>query len=75
MNTLSATIKKRRKELGYTLAQIAEAVGVSEATVQRWESGNIKTVRHENLDRLAEVLRVPPPHLWAGISTAQTLPS
>lgn len=63
MNTLSATIKKRRKELGYTLAQIAEAVGVSEATVQRWESGNIKTVRHENLDRLAEVLRVPPPAL------------
>ena len=46
MDSLSTRLKQRRKELGYTLLQIAEYVGVSEATVQRWESGNIKSLRH-----------------------------
>ena len=53
MNTLSSVLKKRRKELGLTLAQIASMVGVAEATVQRWESGNIKNVRHEKVAKLA----------------------
>lgn len=68
MSNLSEVLKQRRKELGYTLLQIAEAVGVSEATVQRWESGNIKTLRHENLVRLADILRVSPAYLmgWGG---------
>lgn len=60
MSSLSSILKQRRKELGLTLLQIAEAVGVTEATVQRWESGNIKTARHEKLTALAEVLKVNP---------------
>lgn len=60
MEKLSIVLKKRRKELGLTLAQIAEMMGVSEATVQRWESGNIKSVRYEKMDKLAEILRVNP---------------
>ena len=60
MNKLSTVLKKRRKELGLTLAQIAEAMGVAEATVQRWESGNIKSVRYDKMDKLAEILRVNP---------------
>lgn len=46
-----------------TLLQIADAVGVTEATVQRWESGNIKTVRHEKIAKLAEILNVSPASL------------
>ena len=63
MGNLSTVIKQRRNELGLTLLQIAEAVGVSEATVQRWESGNIKTLRHDNLIKLSEVLNLSPPAL------------
>ena len=33
MNNLSNVLKRRRKELGLTLLQVAEAMGVSEATV------------------------------------------
>lgn len=39
MGSLSDVLKKRRKELGLTLAQIADKMGVAEATVQRWERG------------------------------------
>ena len=33
---LEERMRNRRKELDLTLADIAKAVGVSEATVQRW---------------------------------------
>lgn len=60
MTHLSTILKQRRKELGLTLAQIADAMNVTEATVQRWESGNIKTIRYEKIGKLAEVLKVSP---------------
>ena len=75
MGSLASILKKRRKELGLTLLQIAEAVGVTEATVQRWESGNIKSVRYEKIGALAEVLRVTPAALMGWDDTAFVLPS
>lgn len=60
MGSLSSVLKQRRKELGLTLAQVADMVGVAEATVQRWESGNIKTVRYDKIGKLSEALRVRP---------------
>lgn len=60
MGSLSETLSRRRKEMGLTLLQIAEAMGVSEATVQRWESGNIKTLRYAKIGRLADILQVTP---------------
>ena len=73
MSALSEVLKRRRKELGLTLGQIAEQMGVAEATVQRWESGNIKTARYEKLVRLAEILRVSPSSLM-GWSDDSSLP-
>lgn len=60
MSAISNILKSRRKELGLTLSQIADQMGVSEATVQRWESGNIKNLRHERIGPLAELLHVHP---------------
>ena len=67
MSAISNILKSRRKELGLTLSQIADQMGVSEATVQRWESGNIKNLRHERIGPLAELLHVHPSVLmgWA----------
>lgn len=63
MGDLASVLKKRRKELGLTLAQIADIMGVTEATVQRWESGNIKSLRHGKIGKLAEILQVSPSSL------------
>ena len=60
MGNISSVLKAKRKELGLTLAQIAEKIGVTEATVQRWESGNIKSLRHERIAKLADILGVTP---------------
>ena len=60
MGNLSLILKERRKALGLTLSQIADQMGVTEATVQRWESGNIRSVRPDKLKKLAEILKVSP---------------
>lgn len=77
MNALSSVLKTRRKELGLTLAQIADKMGVSEATVQRWESGNIKSIRYEKVGKLSNILGVQPSDLmgWTDQGPSDPLPS
>lgn len=53
-------MKTKRKQLGYTLKDIADMMGVTEATVQRWESGNIKSLRQGRIATLADILNVTP---------------
>ncbi len=53
-------INERRKQLNLTLKEIADFVGVSEATVSRWESGNIANMRRDRISALAQILRVSP---------------
>lgn len=53
-------INERRKQLNLTLKEIADYVGVSEATVSRWESGNIANMRRDRIAALAQILKVSP---------------
>ena len=53
-------IKSRRQELNLTLQDVAKAVGVSEATVSRWESGEIANMRRNRITALAQILKVSP---------------
>lgn len=53
-------IKQRRQELGLTMKEVADAVGVSEATVSRWESGDIENMRRDKISKLAEALHISP---------------
>lgn len=64
INTL---LKKRRKEMGLTLKEVAKAVGVSEATVSRWESGNIANMGRDKINALSKVLNLSPINIM-GIS-------
>lgn len=57
---LSEVLKQRRAELGYTLLDVANKMGVAEATVQRWESGVIKSIKYDKITKLADVLNVEP---------------
>lgn len=57
------SIKKRRKELDFTLLDIAKKIGVSEATVQRYESGQIKNLRQDKIVRLSAALQITPAQL------------
>lgn len=53
-------LKARRTELGLTQLDVANAVGVSEATVSRWESGDIANMKRSRIASLASVLKISP---------------
>lgn len=53
-------IRNRRTELGYTQKYLADLVGTTEATVSRWESGDIANMKRDKIAALARALRIPP---------------
>lgn len=60
---MSDKIKNRREELGLTLQEVGEYIGVSKATVQRYESGEIKNLKLVIIERLTQVLKINPGYL------------
>ncbi|WP_026651348.1 helix-turn-helix domain-containing protein [Butyrivibrio proteoclasticus] len=56
-------IKNRRKELGLTADQVAEALHISRATVYRYESNEIEKLPITAIEPLAKVLRCSPGYL------------
>lgn len=74
MSVLQERIKERRLALGMTLLEVAARLGVKEATMQRYESGEIKNIKHETIVKLAEIFHCSPAYLmgWeaAAVPTA-----
>ena len=52
-------IKSRRIELGMTMKELGDAVGVSEATISRYESGQIANMKRTTIIALSKVLGIP----------------
>lgn len=65
---LSELIKQKRKENGLTLEQLGKRVGVSKMTVLRWESGEIKNIRTDKIEKLASALGIPVVALFEGFN-------
>ncbi len=53
--TIGERVKELRLDKGYTLRQVADTVGVSEATMQRYENGKIK-ISTPMINKLASAL-------------------
>ena len=53
-------LRAKRIELGLTIYEVADAVGVRAATVSRWESGDIENMRRDKIESLAKVLGISP---------------
>ncbi len=53
---LGLLLRERRLELGLTLQQVGDAVGVGRSTVRKWEQGLIKNMRRDKIGKLAAVL-------------------
>ncbi len=58
--SINDDLKRRRIELNLTMAEVANKVGVSEATISRWESGDIANMRRDKIVLLAKALQVSP---------------
>lgn len=69
--SIGAFIKKKRKEKGYTLEQVGNYVGVSKATVSRWESNEIGNMRTDRVKSLCEILEIPTKDFLERSTTAE----
>lgn len=58
--TIGEIIYTKRKEMNLTLEDIGKAVGVSKATVSRWESGDIRHMRRDKIAALSNLLGLNP---------------
>lgn len=63
-------IKQRRLELGYSMKELGKRVGVSEATISRWESGDIANMKRDKIKALASALQISPASImgWDEVS-------
>lgn len=61
--TLQDIMRIRRRELGLTLEDVAQRVGVNRTTVQRWETGTIKNLGRDKIAAIAAALQVSPEYL------------
>ena len=57
-------IKELRSKKGMTLAQIADALGTTEATAQRYESGKgIKSIPYDVIEKYANIFGCKPQYI------------
>ena len=66
-------IKKYRKEANMTLKELADKIDLTEATVQKYEAGNIKNIDVEMLKKIADALGVRPEQITEWESKEQYL--
>ena len=57
---IGTIIYNRRKELGLTMEQVGNYVGVSKGTVKKWENGAIANVKRDKIAKLSQILKLNP---------------
>lgn len=60
--TIGEKIRYRRQQMGFSVRELAEKVGVSHATLSKWERGLTKGISDPDLVRISEILECNP--LW-----------
>lgn len=64
-------MKNRRKEIGLSAERVAEILGISPATIYRYENGDIEKVPGDRLEPIAAALKTSPAYLmgWTNDAT------
>lgn len=63
MQDIMERMKNRREELNMSYQTLADKVGISKSTLQRYETGNIKNMPVDKLEAVADALMVSPAYL------------
>jgi transcriptional regulator with XRE-family HTH domain len=62
-NGMGKRIKDKRLSLKMTLAELGNRAGVEASTVRKWETGYIKDMRSDKIQKVADALEVTPAYL------------
>jgi len=67
-------LKQRRVDMGLTLQEVADTIGVEKPTVQRYESGKISRIDTLTVEKLATAVRCSPSFLMGWSEGARDKP-
>ena len=67
-------LKQRREELGLTLEEVGQYVGVGKSTVRKWENGVINNMGRDKIVKYASVLRISPLEFLYDITPENLIP-
>ena len=71
--SIGVRVHELRHDLGLTMVELGDKIGVGKATIKKYESGAIKNIPSDKIESLAEALETTPEYLmgWTESSTVQ----
>lgn len=61
-NKLAERIYQKRIEMGLTMKELGDKVGVQHSAVNKWEKGIVQNIKAETIKKLSEIFNVSP--IW-----------
>ena len=62
-NSIGRRLRKLRLEQELTLEDVSKKVGVTKATINKYESNTVKNIKRDTIEKLAEALSTSPEYL------------
>lgn len=63
VKTIAKRLKDKRKEIGLTLDDVAESLGISSVTLHKYENLGILNIPAEKIERLAKLYNTDPAYI------------
>ena len=60
MKTMGKRIKQKREELGLTLEELGQQLGVNKSTVSKWERGEVENIKRSLISKMSNIFHVAP---------------
>ena len=71
---MNKPLQQRRKQLGLSQRHVADLVGVSEATISRWENGQIADMKRKYIRAYADALQTTTDFIMTGEAGEEAAP-
>lgn len=60
MKTMGMRIRSKRTELGLTMEELGDMLGVQRQAINKWEKGEVQNIKRSYITKMAELFEVSP---------------
>ncbi len=73
MKTMGQRIHMKRTEMGWTMEQLAQKVGVQRSAINKWEKGTVVNINRSHIAKMAALFDVSVPWLMGFDDTSDVI--
>lgn len=73
LSAVAQRIRQRRIELKLSLQDVSDLSGISKSTLQRYETGGIKNIHFQSIEKLSKALNTSPDWLFGWTKSAEDI--